>query len=128
MAMAMATRSQNSLEQSPDIRVATTGKIWGMTVGILALCIPLSVVTRSGPVLPLAAIAGATASTVVMWRSDEKKSQINYQSQQHIELLEQRIANLETIGSSHDLDLQIKIQQLETNHSNQATPIRILDN
>lgn len=124
----MATRSQNSLEQSPDVRVATTAKIWGMTVGILALCIPLSVVTRSGPILPLAAIAGATVSTVVMWRSDKKTSQINYQSQQQIELLEQRIANLETIVSSHDFDLQIKIQQMETNHSNQATPIRILDN
>lgn len=38
----MAKKSKDSLEQSSDIRVAATSKIWGLTVGILAICIPLS--------------------------------------------------------------------------------------
>lgn len=117
----MIKRSQNSLEDFPDVRVATTAKIWGITVGILALCIPLSLVTRSGPILPLAAIGGATAGTVAMWRSDDKKSLINEKQQQQIDLLEQRIANLETIVSSNDFDLHTKIQQLNTNDSTLPT-------
>jgi TolA-binding protein len=109
----MAKESQNSLESSHDVRVAATSKIWGTTVGILALCIPLSAVTRSGAILPLAAIGGAAAGTVAVWRADEKKSKPNYLQQQQIELLETRIANLETIISSNDFDLHMKIQQLE---------------
>ncbi|OUL20283.1 hypothetical protein BV372_32835 [Nostoc sp. T09] len=110
----MAKESHNSLESSHDIRVAATSKIWGTTVGILALCIPLSAVTRSGAILPLAAIGGAAAGTVAVWRYDDKKSKNNYLQQQQIELLETRIANLETIISSNDFDLHMKIQKLET--------------
>ncbi|OUL26174.1 hypothetical protein [Nostoc sp. 106C] len=109
----MAKESHNSLESSHDVRVAATSKIWGTTVGILALCIPLSAVTRSGAILPLAAIGGAAVGTVVVWRSDDKKSKNNYLQQQQIELLETRIANLETIISSNDFDLQMKFKHLE---------------
>ena len=117
----MATQSQNNLEPSHNFKVAATSKIWGTTVGILALCIPLSAVTRSGAILPLAAIGGAAAGTVAVWRSDEKKFQPNYLPQQQIELLETRIANLETIISSNDFDLQMKFKQLETSERNQQT-------
>jgi hypothetical protein len=117
----MAKESHNNLEPSHDFRVAATSKIWGTTVGILALCIPLSVVTRSGAILPLAAIGGAAAGTVAVWRSDEKKSQPNALQQQKIELLETRIANLETIISSNDFELHMKIQQLEAGNSSQQT-------
>lgn len=117
----MAKESQNSLESSHDVRVAATSKIWGTTVGILALCIPLSAVTRSGAILPLAAIGGAAAGTVAVWRADEKKSKPNYLQQQQIELLETRIANLETIISSNDFDLHMKIQQLEASERTQQT-------
>lgn len=117
----MAKESQNNLEPSHDIRVAATSKIWGTTVGILALCIPLSAVTRSGAILPLAAIGGAAAGTVAVWRGDEKKSKPNYLQQQQIELLETRIANLETIISSNDFDLHMKIQQLEASERTKQT-------
>ncbi|MEH1910269.1 MAG: hypothetical protein V7K95_21850 [Nostoc sp.] len=50
---------------------------------------------------------------VSIWRSDERKSKTNYLQQQQIELLEQRLANLETIVSSDDLNLQMKIKQIE---------------
>ncbi|BAY25804.1 hypothetical protein NIES2100_56120 [Calothrix sp. NIES-2100] len=117
----MAKESQNSHESSHDVRVAATSKIWGTTVGILALCIPLSAVTRSGAILPLAAIGGAAAGTVAVWRPDDKKSQPKYLQQQQIELLETRIANLETIISSNDFDLQMKFKNLEASERNQQT-------
>ncbi|WP_066377675.1 MULTISPECIES: hypothetical protein [unclassified Anabaena] len=96
-----------------DLKVAATTRIWGITVGILAVCIPLSAVTRSGPILPLAAIGGAAAGTFAVWR-DDKKSPSHSLSRRQVELLEQRIANLETIISSDDLELHRKIQQLES--------------
>jgi len=117
----MAEKSQDSLDLSPDVRVTPTSKIWGMTVGILAICIPLSAVTRSGAILPLAAIGSAAAGTVAIWRSDEKKSKPNYLQQQQIELLEARIANLETIASNNDFDLHMKIQNLEASNTTKHT-------
>jgi hypothetical protein len=111
----MGKSSKKDLEQSEDVRVAATSRIWGLTVGILAICIPLSAVTRSGPVLPLAAIGGAAVGTVAVWRSDDKKSKGGYLQPQQVELLEQRIADLETIVSSDDFDLRMKIKQLESN-------------
>ncbi|MBE9207726.1 hypothetical protein IQ244_14605 [Nostoc sp. LEGE 06077] len=100
-------------KKSEDVRVISTTRIWGITVGILAVCIPLSAVTRSGALLPLAAIGGATAGTIAIWRSDEKKSKAADLQPQQLELLEQRIANLETIVSHEEFDLQNKIKQLE---------------
>lgn len=110
----MARSSERKLEEEKDVRVTATSKIWGITVGMLAICIPLSAVTRSGPILPLAAITGAAVGTVAVWRSDDKKSKAHYLPQQKVELLEQRIANLETIVSSDDFDLRMKIKQLES--------------
>jgi hypothetical protein len=36
-----------------NIRVAATSKIWSFATGMLALCIPLSSVTKSGAILLL---------------------------------------------------------------------------
>jgi uncharacterized protein YcgI (DUF1989 family) len=110
----MSKRSKKDLEQYEDVRVAATSRIWGISVGILAICIPLSAVTRSGAVLPIATIAGAAVGTVAVWRSDDKKHQTNSLPSQKVELLEQRIANLETIVSSEDFDLKMKMKQLES--------------
>ncbi|MBD2441446.1 hypothetical protein [Nostoc sp. FACHB-110] len=105
-------------KKSEDVRAVTTTRIWGITVGILAVCIPLSAVTRSGAVLPLAAIGGATVGTIAIWRSDDKKSKAGYLQPQQVELLEQRIANLETIVSHEEFDLKMKIKQLEARDRN----------
>ncbi|ARV62111.1 hypothetical protein BZZ01_28885 [Nostocales cyanobacterium HT-58-2] len=110
----MAKRAKKNLEEYEDVRVAATSRIWGIAVGMLAICIPLSAVTRSGPLLPLATIAGAAVGTAAVWRSDDKKSKTHSLAQQKVELLEQRIANLETIVSSDDFDLRMKIKQLES--------------
>jgi hypothetical protein len=109
----MAKKSQTNLEQYQDVRLSATTRIWVITVAILGVCVPLSAVTRSGAILPLVAIGGAAVSTIAVWRSDEQKSKTNYLQQQQIELLEQRLANLETIVSSDDLNLQMKIKQIE---------------
>ncbi|MBD2250747.1 hypothetical protein [Nostoc parmelioides] len=108
--------SPKYIDASQDIRVAATTKIWGLTVGMLALCIPLSAVTRSGAIIPLAALGGATAGTFAIWRADERKSKPHYFSNQEVERLEQRIANLETIVSSGDSDLHAKIQRLDADN------------
>ncbi len=53
------------------IRVGATAIIWAFATGMLAICIPLVSMTRS-PLLPLAAIAGATISTVVVWHQGDR--------------------------------------------------------
>jgi hypothetical protein len=118
----MAKKFKKDLEEYQAVRVAATSKIWGITVAMLAICIPLSAVTRSGPILPLAAITSAAVGTVAVWRSDDKKSKTHHLPQQKVELLEQRIANLETIVISRDdLDLQMKMEQLESSVHNRQT-------
>lgn len=97
-----------------DIRVAATTKIWSLATGMLALCIPLSAVTRSGPILPLAVISGAAVGTVAVWRSSDNQSKTNPLLTNSIKELEQRVANLEIICSSQELDLLKKIKQLES--------------
>jgi hypothetical protein len=119
----MAKKSQKYIEASQDIRVVATTRIWIITVSILAICIPLASVTRSGSIIPLAAIGGAAVSTAAVWRSDEKKSKPHSLQPQQIELLEQRIADLETIVSSDDFDMPMKIKQLEAKES--AKPTRL---
>ncbi len=108
-----AKRAEKNLEQYEDARVTATSRIWRLAVGMLVICIPLSPATKSGASIPLATIAGAAIGTVAVWRSEEKKSKTNYLQQQQVELLEQRLANLETIVSIDDLDLQRKIKKLE---------------
>jgi hypothetical protein len=74
-------------------------------------------------VLPLAAIGGATVGTIAIWHSDERKSKVADLQPQQLELLEQRIANLETIVSHEEFDLNLKIKQLEAgDRSNYHAP------
>lgn len=93
-----------------DVRVAATTRIWGIATGMLGICIPLSAITNSGPVLPVAVVTGAAVGTAVVWR--DKKYQNQLQANQ-LQQIEQRLANLETIVGSDDLDLRQRIKQLE---------------
>ncbi|MGD1910154.1 MAG: hypothetical protein ACFB2X_04630 [Rivularia sp. (in: cyanobacteria)] len=77
-------------------RVAATSIIWGISGGMLAICIPLVIVTKSGVALPLATIIGAAVATFAVWRGENQ----NYQVKQ----LEERIAFLETIVTTEDSD------------------------
>lgn len=95
-----------------DIRVAATSKIWTFATGMLAICIPLSAVTKSGAILPLAVISGAAVGTVAVWRNLEQQSRSPFLT--NIKTLEQRVTNLEIIWSNQELDLQSKIKQLDS--------------
>ena len=77
-------------------RVAATSIIWGISGGMLAICIPLVIVTKSGVALHLATIIGAAVATFAVWRGENQ----NYQVKQ----LEERIAFLETIVTTEDSD------------------------
>lgn len=96
--------SEQNPEPQEDIRVKSTGAIWGMSMGMLALSIPLSAVTQTA-FIPVVVIAGASVATLgVWWRPGIKggkpptnKEQLN--AQQRIAELEERLANLETINN-----------------------------
>ncbi|MGB7445063.1 MAG: hypothetical protein WA919_28670 [Coleofasciculaceae cyanobacterium] len=110
----MAHLSKEESQQPTNTKVDITTKIWGFATGILAICVPLSAVTKSGPLLPFAVITGATVSTGIVWQSEEKKSDNGTSSANNLAVLEERIANLEMILSSEELNFQRKIQQLES--------------
>jgi hypothetical protein len=109
----MGKRFKNKTREFKDIRVAATGEIWGFTLLMMGVCVPLSAVTKSGAVIPLAAMTGATIGTVAVWRSKEDKNFSQITEIQTTELLEKRIADLETIISSSDFDLEQKLKKLE---------------
>ena len=109
----MGKRFKNKVKEFKDIRVAATGEIWGFTLLMMGVCVPLSAVTRSGAVIPLAAMTGATIGTVAVWRSKEDQTYSQITEIQKTELLEKRIADLETIISSSDFELQERLKKLE---------------
>jgi hypothetical protein len=83
----------------------TIRTIWGCATGMMGICIPLSAVTNSGPVLPILTILGAVVGTSVLNRRSEKTAarsadlaRFEAQHQQQIAELEERLANVETIG------------------------------
>lgn len=96
-----------------DIRVAATSKIWTIATGMLALCIPLVAITKSGAILPLAVISGAAVGTVAVWRGSDNQSRSPLLTKS-INKLEQRVANLEIICSNQELDLQHRLNQLDS--------------
>jgi hypothetical protein len=97
-----------------DIRVAATSRLWGFATGMLAICIPLTAVTRSGVILPIAVLLTAAVGTIAVWRKSDNQPRINPLLTNNIKALEQRVANLEIICSSQELDLQSKIKHLES--------------
>jgi len=113
----MTHLSKDKSPQPTNLKADMTTKIWGFATGILAICVPLSAVTKSGPLLPFAVITGATVGTGVIWQSEDKKFDHSPSSAKKLAILQERVANLEMIISSEDINLQQKIQQLESNHN-----------
>jgi hypothetical protein len=96
-----------------DIRVAATTRIWSLATVMLGICIPLTALAKGNPILPLAVITGAAAGTVAVWQSSDKKSPLGTFSPNKVEALEERIANLETIVGSEQINLQRQLNQLD---------------
>lgn len=92
----MNEQLQEGSEKLPKTgRVAATSVIWGVSAGMLAISIPLVIVTKTGAIIPLATIIGAAVATFAVWNPD-KNSQVKQ--------LEERIAFLETIVTTEDSD------------------------
>jgi len=53
-------------------KIATTAIVWGFGTGMLAICIPIISMTKSGIVLPLAVIIVTGISTLAVWLSYPK--------------------------------------------------------
>ena len=79
---------------------------------MFAICIPLVGMTGT-PLLPLAVIVGASASTVVIWLNSANSPHQPFLTPS-MQQLEQRVANLEMIASDQELDLDKKIKRLES--------------
>ncbi len=110
----MAIFFKSDSDPRKDFRVVLTTRIWGMATGMLAICIPLSDMSRSGAIIPLAVLSGAAVGTVAIWRSPDKKSPETVLSSNQLELLEERIANLETIMGHEDLDMRLRLKSRES--------------
>ncbi|HEY9664535.1 MAG TPA: hypothetical protein V6C65_39340 [Allocoleopsis sp.] len=89
-----------------------TYAIWSFATGMFALCIPLAALTRGAAIVPAAVAVGAGVGTVAVWRSD-RRSQTSLKAEQKVQLLEERIANLEAIASSTELNIQHQLKQSE---------------
>ena len=86
-------------------KIAAIAIIWSFATGMLAICIPLVSITKSGMILPLAVIFGANWSTGIIWRS------FNYSSElmNNIQPLNERVVNLEAI-CSNEFDEQKRLR------------------
>jgi hypothetical protein len=51
-------------------KISTTIVIWVAAAGMLAICIPLVSITKSGVILPVSVVIGVTISTVAIWWSE----------------------------------------------------------
>ncbi len=94
--------------------IGTTAIIWAFATAMLAICIPIVSLTKSGAILPLALILGATVSTVAVWRKSAERNGKISELTNSVSKLQQRVIDLETICSTDDLNLQNKFKQLES--------------
>ena len=74
-----------------------TSMIWGCAVGMFALCIPLTEVAGSGPILPTLVIEGAIMGTAAVWFTPGKHRK---EEMLAIKALEDRIIDIEAICTS----------------------------
>ena len=95
-------------------KVFATAIIWAFATGMLGICIPLVRLTNSGVLLPLIAMLGASASTLMIWRPLQRRPQQLLEQIANFQTLEQRVKNLEAICSSPEFDLQKLLKQVES--------------
>ncbi|MDJ0590914.1 MAG: hypothetical protein QNJ72_13105 [Pleurocapsa sp. MO_226.B13] len=100
----MSPHAQKPSKNSKDIRLTATSKMWSLAIAMLAICIPLSAATKSGPILPLAVVVGTTMGTASVWRGSTKESTSDRLTAEKIKQLEGRIADLETIITSEEIN------------------------
>lgn len=92
-----------------DPRAEIIPAIWGITVGILGLCIPLVALTESGPFLPALALIGATISSSIVWLTKTPQQSNSSELEHKMAELSHRVAQLEI--DTRDLELRHSIEQ-----------------
>ena len=102
-----------------DPRTEIIPAIWGITAGILGICIPLAAVTDSGPFLPVVALLGATVSSCVVWLTRQPQQQApNEELEKAVVYLSQRVAQLEI--DTRDMELRYSIERSAGTPAQQA--------
>jgi hypothetical protein len=96
-----------NITEKNGTKIATTAIIWGFATGMMAISIPLVAMSRTGIILPLAVILGASTSTASIWQS---KNQNKIELSDNLQQIEQRIRDLETICSSEELNVANKFK------------------
>ena len=81
-------------------QVWATAIIWGCSVGMLGICIPLVAITDSGMILPLLVMLGASAGTTAVWFAPGKRQREEVYLTQKMQQLKERVMNLEAIYTS----------------------------
>jgi flagellar basal body-associated protein FliL len=77
-----------------DIRIGATAMIWGLSLGMMGIAIPLTAITGS-LMIPLGVLLTTCVSTVAVWVFGHHTAAPS----DEIKQLKERIANLETIAS-----------------------------
>ena len=96
------------------VQLATTLGVWIIATGMLALCIPLLTITKSGIIFPLTVVSGASIVAITVWRSSNLQTINSIALSNSMKELEQRVTNLEVICSNEELSFQYKLKQLES--------------
>ena len=95
--------------KASDPRTKALAKTWEAGFGILALCIPLVIITKS-PLIPIMAILGLAVVAMYVWRTGDKgdrSSEAAFQAENEelrakLKELEERLANVEVINRFED--------------------------
>lgn len=90
-----------------DPRAGTISTIWGCTIAIMGVCIPLTAIAHSGPLLPLLTLVGATVTSSIVWLS-KRPEENNPELHHTIAQLEHRVAQLEI--ETRDIELRYAIE------------------
>ncbi len=93
---------------SNGYKIAAIAIIWSFATGMLAICIPLVSITKSGMILPLAVIFGVNWSTGIIWRSSIQNAELV----SNIQPLNGRVVNLDAICNDKS-ESQKKLQQID---------------
>ncbi|HEX8463200.1 MAG TPA: hypothetical protein VF627_01160 [Abditibacterium sp.] len=118
-----------SPELEPDVRVRTTRSIWSITPALLGICIPLSMVTESGPAIPIVVLCAAAVSTVTVWMrggaGQTRPAEKQVSAQSRVQELEERLANLEAITNFEHKLLDVKYSGAAPVPTNSAPPMPV---
>jgi hypothetical protein len=131
----MANHDKYSNSEGESERTKMVTRIWGMTIPIFALTIPLVAMTGSEAMaLPVMAMLGATATSITIWLSkgskkgyaelsDEQEQELRLMRRSIVELSEQ-VTYLEQRLEEQSLDKQIRQANPQANvqAASQAAP------